>query len=172
MITLDTQLFFAFNSLAGQSPFLDDVIVFIASYLPYLVGTFFLGLVFFSAYTNREKIGLLFVGLGSAIIARFGAVEIIRFFYPRARPFDDLAVTQLLTSDNWSFPSGHASFFFALSTVVYLYNKKWGTGFFIATILLTLSRVIAGIHYPFDIVGGALVGGVVGYLVFRISRRG
>lgn len=148
----------------------DTVIVFLASYLPYLlVGTFLL-FVFLVASSRQERFKILIVAGLSVFTARFGVTELIRFFYQRVRPFDEFSVTQLLTSDNWSFPSGHAAFFFALSTVVYLYNRKWGIGFFIATILVTASRVAAGIHFPLDIVGGALVGGVVGYLVFRISR--
>lgn len=169
-MTLDTQLFYVFNNLAGKSPMVDTVIVFLASYLPYLlVGTFLL-FVFLVASSRQERFKILIVAGLSVFTARFGVTELIRFFYQRVRPFDEFSVTQLLTSDNWSFPSGHAAFFFALSTVVYLYNRKWGIGFFIATILVTASRVAAGIHFPLDIVGGALVGGVVGYLVFRISR--
>ncbi len=166
-MTLDTQLFFALNGLAGQAPFLDAIIVFLASHLPYIVVVLFFGV----ALSSKEKIRFLLVGLGSAIVARFGVVELIRLFYHRVRPFDELSITPLFTSDNWSFPSGHASFFFALSTAVYLYNKKWGMGFFGATVLITLSRVSAGVHYPSDIVGGAVVGIASSYAIFYLLRK-
>jgi len=58
-----------------------------------------------------------------------------------------------------------------MATVVYLYNKKWGIGFFIATILITLGRVMAGVHYPSDILGGALVGVAVAYTVLYLTRK-
>jgi undecaprenyl-diphosphatase len=166
-MAFDLQLFTLFHSLAGQSPWLDGVIVFCASHLPYLVVIVFFGLVFLT----RDKLSLLFVGLGSAVIARFVVVELIRLFYHRIRPFDELSITPLFTSDNWSFPSGHASFFFAVSTAVYLYHKKWGIGFFLATLLITLGRISAGVHYPSDIVGGALVGIASTYAVFYILRK-
>lgn len=170
-MTPDVQLFSLLNSLAGQSPFLDGVIVFFASHLAYiLIAIFFLFLLVIE-HSNREKIRIFLITLVSAIVARFGITELIRFFYHRPRPFTDLTVNQLLTSNEWSFPSGHSTFFFALSTAVYLHNKKWGIGFFIATILMTVSRVIAGIHYLTDILGGAIIGIAVACAANAIIRR-
>ena len=170
-MSLDIQLFYLLNNLAGQSPLFDAVIVFFASYLAYILVALFLVLVFFSQYPKREKLQIFWVTVISTIIARFGVTELIRFFYHRPRPFIDLPVNQLITSNEWSFPSGHATFFFAMATAIYLYNKKWGIFFFLATILITVSRVIAGIHYPSDIVGGALIGVAVAYTIFYFTRK-
>ena len=167
---LDAQLALLLNDIVGQSPFLDGVIVFLASYLAYGLLALLLVFALLSSYSWRERAELLLVAGVSALVARFGVAELIRFFYHRPRPFTDLPVDQLLTSTEWSFPSGHATFFFALATVVYLYDKKWGTGFFIAVTLMTVSRVIAGIHYPLDILGGAFIGIIVAYGVFRGTR--
>lgn len=169
-MTLDVQLFYLLNDLAGQSPFLDTSIVFLASYLAYFLAALFLALLFFSHYPKQEKIRILLVTAVSAAIARFGATELIRLFYHRPRPFSVLPIHHLLIDTAWSFPSGHATFFFALATALYLYHKKWGVFFFIATILMTLSRVIAGIHYPSDVVAGALIGIVVAYATFSVVR--
>jgi len=170
-MTLDTQLFYALNGLAGQSPLLDGVIVFFATYLAYLLVALFLALVFFSRYAKREKWELLLVAGAASIIARFGATELIRFFYHHPRPFAELpGVHALFTDSSWSFPSGHATFFFALATAVYLYNRKWGIGFFVAATFVAAARVMAGVHYPTDILGGALVGIVVAYAVFSLVR--
>ena len=170
-MSLDIQLFYLLNNLAGQSLLFDAVIVFFASYLAYILVALFLVLVFFSQYPKREKLQIFWVTVISTIIARFGVTELIRFFYHRPRPFIDLPVNQLITSNEWSFPSGHATFFFAMATAIYLYNKKWGIFFFLATILITVSRVIAGIHYPSDIVGGALIGVAVAYTIFYFTRK-
>lgn len=175
-MNFDTQIFFLLNGLAGKSSLLDSVIVFCASYLAYFVVAALIILVFFSRYSRLEKWTILVVAGTASVIARFGATELIRAFYHRPRPFTVLPEThQLLTNGEWSFPSGHATFFFALSTAVYLYNKKWGVWFFGATILITVSRVIAGVHYPSDIVGGALIGISIAilavYFVRKITRR-
>jgi undecaprenyl-diphosphatase len=169
---LDTQLFYLLNNLAGKSQFFDGAIVFLASYFAYILIVVFLAFVFFSQYSKSEKLQVFFIAGISTLIARFGITEFIRFFYHRPRPFSTFDnVQQLLTSNEWSFPSGHATFFFALSTAVYLYNKKWGTWFFVATILMTVSRVIAGIHYPSDVIGGALIGMAVAYAFFILFAK-
>lgn len=164
----DISLFYFFNNFAGQSAWGDALIVFFASYFAYVLILVFLAWVAFSAYSRREKIEIFAVAALSSLIARFGVVEFIRLFIHRPRPFSALPVHQLLTDPAWSFPSGHAAFFFALSTAVYLYNKKWGIGFFIATILMTLARVAAGVHYPSDVFAGAFIGIGIAYATFRI----
>jgi undecaprenyl-diphosphatase len=80
-----------------------------------------------------------------------------------------------------SFPSGHAAFFFALSTVLLLYNKKfyprpkfwWGAGlfFFLASFLISIARVFVGIHWPSDILAGAAIGIFSGWLIILFSRK-
>lgn len=170
-MAIDTQLFYIVNNLAGQSPLFDGVIVFFALYLAYILVALFLALLLFSHYSKREKLIIFLITGISAVIARLGVTELIRFLYHRPRPFSVLPVHQLLTDNAWSFPSGHATFFFAMATAIYLYNKKWGVFFFTAAILMTISRVIAGIHYPSDIVVGALIGITVASVVFHIARR-
>src|SRR3989344_893820 len=168
---LDTQVLVILNSVAGQSPFLDGMIVFFASYLAYLLAALFLALLFFSQYPKREKMEIFLVTAISTLVARFGVTELIRFVSHRPRPYLVLPIHTLLTDAAWSLPSGHAAFFFALATAVYLYHKKWGVFFFIAAALMTVSRVIAGIHYPSDIIAGAAVGVAVAYATFYIVRK-
>ena len=168
----DLQIFYFLNSLAGKSPLLDGIIVFFATYLAYILIIIFVAFVFFSAYARREKLELLLLVGISTVVARFGVAELIRFFYHRPRPFvAHPQIHNLFTDSSWSFPSGHASFFFALATAVYFYNKKWGIGFFIATIFITLGRVIAGVHYPLDIIAGAIIGSTVAYGTYYFVRR-
>ena len=70
-----------------------------------------------------------------------------------------------------SFPSGHAAFYFAIATIVYFYNKKAGLGFFLASFLISISRVFVGIHWPADIMAGALVGIFSGWLIIKIAKK-
>lgn len=171
-MALDAQLALLLNGLAGQSPLLDGIIVFFASYLAYILVAVFLAFLLYSSYVRREKLEILVVTAISVVVARGVITELIRFFYHRPRPFSELPeMRQLIDTTSWSFPSGHATFFFAMATAVYLYNKKWGIGFFIAAVLIAVSRVIAGIHYPSDVIGGALIGIGVGLATFHIARK-
>lgn len=170
-MSLDINLFYFFNNLAEKSQLFDAIIIFLAQYLQYFLIAFFLLLLFFSHYNKRQKIYMFLVAVFSAIVARLGVTEIIRFFYHRPRPFISLHVSQLFAESGWSFPSGHSAFFFAMAFAIYFYNKKWGMAFLIASIIMNVSRIIAGVHYPSDILGGAVVGYAVAYFIFYFLRK-
>ncbi len=170
-MALNLEWFYFFNNLAGRSRIFDDAVIFFAAYLQYFIVVFLLLFLYLSAYSRIKKIYIFLLASISGIIARFGLAEAIRFFYHHPRPFVSHSVHQLLTESGWSFPSGHSSFFFALATAIYFYDKKWGIGFFIAAIFMNVSRIIAGIHYPFDILGGMLVGIATAYLVVYLGER-
>lgn len=171
-MTLDVRILYFLNGFLGTSTLLDNTFLFLASYLPFLLVAAFLLLLYFSTYSRRDKRYLFWVTTVSALTARFGVTEIIRFFYHRPRPFAAFPqIHALFTDTEWSFPSGHATFFFAMAAALYLYNKKWGVGFFIATLAVTISRVVAGVHYPSDILGGAGIGIAVACAVFSVAEK-
>ena len=166
---MDFYIFQQINGLAGKYLWLDAAAVFFAEYSGYVL----IACVFLFFLKNSKKYFPMAAGsLFAAILARFGIVEIIRFFWAKPRPFIDNNITLLLDrADTASFPSGHAAFYFALSMVVFLYNKKAGIFFFFAGFLMGLSRVFVGVHWPSDILAGALVGILAGWLVVNLSRR-
>ncbi|TSC67516.1 MAG: phosphoesterase PA-phosphatase-like protein [Parcubacteria group bacterium Gr01-1014_72] len=164
----DRALLFFLNGMGGASPAFDGGVIFLAEYLPYAL-VVLLALLLLSHISLRNTLQIGALALGAGLLARFGFGELIRFFYHRPRPF--LAhqnIHTLFTEVSPAFPSGHALFFFALATVVYRYDKKWGALFFVAALLMGAARVTAGVHYPSDVLGGALIGITVGYLCARI----
>jgi len=58
-----------------------------------------------------------------------------------------------------------------MAAAIYFYNKKWGIGFFIAAVMMNISRIIAGVHYPSDILAGMVVGIAVAYAVFCLVKK-
>ncbi|HQA96039.1 MAG TPA: phosphatase PAP2 family protein, partial [Candidatus Colwellbacteria bacterium] len=75
-----------------------------------------------------------------------------------------------------SFPSGHVAFLFPIALAAWKYNKKLGIWLIAATILMGISRVIAGVHWMTDIAAGFLVG-AIGFLVAqallpRLEKKG
>jgi len=170
---MDFLIFQKINSLAGKYVCLDALAIFFAKYLGYVL----VFIVFLFLLKNRKKYWPMVVtAFASAIFARLIITELIRFVWQRPRPFVENHVNLLLDQTNAAaFPSGHAAFFFALSTAVFLYFKKvyprpkfwWGTvlGFLLASFLISISRVFVGIHWPSDIIAGALVGIFSGWLV-------
>ncbi|MBI2475667.1 MAG: phosphatase PAP2 family protein [Candidatus Taylorbacteria bacterium] len=172
MSDINTSTFFLLNGLAGQSMLLDRLIVFLAVYLVYIIAAvFILGIIFWRA-SRSEKIKTAAIALISVAVSRGIFVEAIRFFYHHPRPFAALpGARQLFPETGYSFPSGHTAFFFALSAVVYHYHKKAGVTFFVLSAIMGLARIAAGVHYPFDIIGGALIGWLVGFGICALAKR-
>ncbi len=162
---LDLLLFWKLNDLAGHSIYLDTLFIFLADYFQYLVG---LSLFWFF----RKKISVVIWALATGAFSRLVLTNIIHWFYYRPRPFMDHQVYQLFDHDKISsFPSGHAATFFAIAMVVYWQDRKLGGWFLVAASLISLARVIAGVHYPTDILAGAVVGIVAGWLVQGIEQK-
>lgn len=172
MISIDYFLFEKINNLAGKNACFDSLAIFFADYFQYLV--IFLAIIIF--WKNWR---FYFQSVLAIILSRLVLVELIRFLYQRPRPFVSHQVHQLLVHDSFSFPSGHAAVFFVLAMIVFLYpstslgtsNKKAGWYFFAVAFLISLARVFAGIHYPFDILAGAIVGIVSGWLVNKFFSK-
>jgi undecaprenyl-diphosphatase len=166
---IDHTLLFYLNSFAGQSPAQDGLIIFCATYLPFLVVAGFGAWVFFtpSKLSLTTKWIHLLVAISTGLFARLFVVEPIRYFFPRLRPIFAEHVHGLFTIAESSFPSGHATFFFAFSTVVFWYHRRLGILFYFLTLVICAARVAAGVHYPSDILGGAIVGSISGVLICK-----
>ncbi len=166
---MDSVIFQYLNSFALKYLWLDAAAIFFAYYFGWvLVGVLILFLIKnFRKYWKMA--GTAFI---SAVFARSIITEIIRWLWYRPRPFAIGEVNLLLPHRiTGSFPSGHAAFFFAISLIVYFYNKKAGILFFIASALICISRVFSGLHWPSDILGGALVGLFAAWLIHRIFKK-
>ncbi len=166
---MNQSLFYFLNSFAGKSACFDGLVVFFAHYFPYLlVGVFLLILIW--EKDRDKKIKAIFLAAASIVLSRLVITEIIRYFYFVSRPFViDPTVHQLIFHEaNGSFPSGHAAFFFALAMVIFFFYKKWGIVFFVSAILIGLARIIAGVHWPIDVLGGAIIGILSSFFIYKI----
>lgn len=83
--------------------------------------------------------------------------------YPEYEPF----VKPLTTT---SFPSGHSMAAFAASTAIVQFNKKYGIAAYVLAALIAFSRVYLFMHWPSDILSGAIFGTIVGLLTVQIYR--
>lgn len=167
---MDNYIFHLINNLALKWVWLDFLGVFFAKYFEYFLWVAVLVIFIFNLIKKRRIV--IFAAL-SAIVARFVIAEGIRFLWFRPRPFVVENVNLLVSqsASEASFPSGHASFYFALSTFLYLYNKKLGIVFFVASLLVCLGRVFVGIHWPSDILFGAMVGILTALVIDRIFKK-
>lgn len=168
---LDLKLFYELNSFAGKSALLDNVIIFFANYLAFILAVVFLVLVYRTRHSFRKKLMMLSIILFSSLFALFGVSGLIKLFYFRPRPFLTHDVTQLFNETSHSFPSDHATFFFTLAFAVFFWNRKWGFWFFVSALLMSVARIMSGVHYPSDVLGGMLIGLVIAFIIFKYLRK-
>jgi len=153
-------IFFQFiNGLAGQSRILDLLGIFFAKYLAYILIIAALIIIFYEKNWRRKLYDFSLVAI-SLLLARGLITQTIRFFYHRPRPY--IANPDILTfidkTNEASFPSGHSTFFFALATAIYFVRPKWFYYFLTGAIIMGIARVFVGVHYPLDILAGAIIG--------------
>jgi len=169
-MNIDLYLFNYINGFAGRWQWLDYFAMFCADYLGYIL-LVILALFFVLNYIKNWRMFL--ESIIAAIVTKFVLVAIIRAIWFRPRPFVALNFAPLIdqSATEASFPSGHASFYFALSTIVYCYNKKVGILFYIASLFIAISRVFVGVHWPLDVVAGAILGAFMGWLLNKLFRE-
>ena len=87
----------------------------------------------------------------------------------RTRPYYVLEYTPLIPPvGDPSFPSGHTSASFAAATAIYCINKKWGIAAYLLAAVMGFSRLYLGVHFPTDVLFGAVVGMVAAKIVVYI----
>lgn len=72
---------------------------------------------------------------------------------------------------NDSFPSGHMLIFTALAVVIYHRYKTMGIIAIIVAFLIGIARIVVGIHWPLDIIAGALLGVAIGRMVIYFIHQ-
>lgn len=87
------------------------------------------------------------------------------------RPFIDLNIMPLYQETGFSFPSEHMAVFTAIAVSMFFINKKAGLVFFIIAILIGLSRIVIGVHYPIDIIGGFIIGIIISLILKKIFKK-
>ncbi len=91
----------------------------------------------------------------------------------RPRPEQTLEQVTMRTKSHsgHSFPSNHAVNMFAVMTFLSQVSPQFRAFFYIIAALIAYSRVYVGVHYPFDVLAGALIGYTIGRLLFLLFRR-
>ncbi len=103
-----------------------------------------------------------------AVVTADLAADAGKALVPRHRPFEH----QIGPSERThSFPSGHAATSFAAATVLSAYVPRGRVAFYTLATLIAVSRLYNGVHYPTDVIAGAVLGAAIALLLLGAIRR-
>lgn len=169
ILSIDTSLFLLINSLPHP-----DFLVFIGRLLS---GAESLGLTWFAIaavliFKERHHKTLVIELLIALISASFTAQLLIKNIVGRLRPelvLNNIAVYTKV-NDYFSFPSSHAATAFAGAVIVSRIFPKGAPYFYFLAFLIAFSRIYLGVHYPLDVLIGAVLGLLVGFIVIKLTK--
>lgn len=110
-------------------------------------------------FKKTRKIGC--VSLLALVIGELVTNVVLKNLVARLRPYEVIDGLRLIIKpqSDFSFPSGHSCASFASATVIYkMMPRKYGICAVVLAVLIALSRVYVGVHYPSDVLAGGLIG--------------
>lgn len=103
------------------------------------------------------------------LVGEFGMKNI----FCRLRPchIDGTVPLAVHMPSSYSFPSGHTGSSFAAAGAIFAFNKKWGLPALVLALVVGLSRMYLFVHYPTDVLAGALLGLLCAWVVAFLFRE-
>lgn len=108
-----------------------------------------------------------------AVAVTYIVVDVVlKLLVCRDRPFAVEDFDLLIAApDSWSFPSGHTASAFAGATAILIHNRRWGCVAMVYAALVGISRIYLCVHWPTDVVAGALIGIAVALVAVWFMSR-
>lgn len=177
---MNNSIFFGLYNLAHHSVIFDKIVTFITDPLIYImmaiISIYFLidikdlhRKINFNFILEKIKvfIPVLVTGISAWVIG-----DLIKLIFKAERPFVLLSqVNSLVPESGFAFPSLHSTLIASLAFAVFFKNKTFGYVCLFIALLIGLSRIVAGVHFPIDVLGGFVLGFAVAFAVNKISKK-
>jgi undecaprenyl-diphosphatase len=170
-------LFNLIYSLNKITLFSSGLSLFLGEYLIYLLGVGIVLYISLAKENKKKKIKWLIIFLLAGLFSNLIVTPLIHLLYQSPRPFvslieiDNYKYFLRVTDYSTSFPSGHTSLAFAIAIILFLKNKKTGALALITALFIGLGRILMGVHWPFDVLGGIGVGILCALASYRIVSK-
>lgn len=163
------KVFETIHNWSGISPSFDRIIIFCATHLWWILVA---AVILFYTIMRRSARGLaeLSVILFSGVVSYLGAY-VIKHIVEAPRPGEVLQDLPMLLQKaaGTAFPSGHTALVFGIAIALFFYDRFLGIAALVVALLVGLARVASGLHWPIDILGGIVVGGIVALVIHAIA---
>jgi undecaprenyl-diphosphatase len=171
-VEIDQQLFLYLNS--AHTPFWDEVMHFLSMTSVWI--PLYLGILTYLGMTYKRKFLIIIFFLIIAVALADQTALLIKNTVERLRPCHEPALQGLVHTVNgecggmFGFVSSHAanSFNVALLSLLFIRKKWYSVSILIWAAAIGYSRIYLGVHYPFDVICGAILGACIGSGVYRI----
>jgi undecaprenyl-diphosphatase len=167
---INQSLFLLINAAPDASGIVVEIAKFIADFLIWIVP---LGLIIAwfrgGNATRQVMVAATLAGVLALLINQLISVV---WYHPR--PFEmGIGKTLIAHVQDSSFPSDHLTLIWAMAFNFLLHKHQQRVGGFLllSGIPVAWARIYLGVHFPLDIIGGALVGLISAWVIFRIERR-
>ena len=150
-----------------KSPVMDMIMVFVSTlgdkgYIYYVI------LILLLINKKTRKFGIV---MGIAMILNYLISNLgLKPLVARTRPYDINTAVEILVHkpSSYSFPSGHSAQAFCVASAFLFMNFKYAKPMLIFAFVIAFSRLYLYVHFPTDVIAGAVIGMLCGYLAYRI----
>lgn len=171
---MDFTLFKAINGFAAHHDAFEDPLRFFALDAQFFFAALLAVLFFTTGKWRSDKARHGVVAAGFSALLALAIAHLIGDLWDRARPYEaHPGATHLFVSPSGdpSFPSDHATAAFAIAVSIWLRSRRAGWVTLGMAAIVSVARVAVGVHYPGDVVGGALLGTACALLLWAPPIR-
>jgi undecaprenyl-diphosphatase len=168
---MDTALLHVLNGFATRHDGFEDAVTVYEG----LAQVLFVALLGGLLLAGGRRLRRAAVAGGVAAAVALACAQVISRLVDRPRPFvADPSAVHLFAAHaaDAGFPSDHATGAFAIAVALLLRDRRWGAGALILAAALAVGRVAIGVHYPTDVIAGAVLGTAVALALHVPGARG
>ncbi len=177
LIELDKEIFLMLNGFFSN-PLLDLIMIYVSKTLPWIPFYLIILLMIYKKLEFRTLTTLFFIALVVFLADRLSVVA-FKDVFERLRPCHNIDFEGIIhlpkgkSGGHFGFVSSHASNVFGIATFSALISRHKNFVYVVFgwAALVSYSRIYLGVHYPGDIIGGAVLGASIGAFVYWLHQK-